>query len=194
MQIIDPMSMTRVSYEDVVEKWGVGPEKLGDVLALAGDSSDNVPGVPGIGPKIAATLVNEFGSLDNLLDNLEVVKQKGRREKLSHSRNQAILSRQLVELERHVPLDLVSFPDGINKVGELRMKPMDIDNLLEFFDEMGLRDLKRRFEERLKAERGFKWNPPKNRIEKPKKKERRKFIQRPKVNIPKADDFSDVPF
>ena len=83
LQMIDPMKMERViSYVEVQNKWGVPPEKLGDVLALAGDSSDNIPGVPGIGPKIAATLINEYGSLDKLLSNLHSIKQKGRREKL----------------------------------------------------------------------------------------------------------------
>ena len=83
LQMVDPMKMGKVvQYKDVIEKWGVPPGKLGDVLALAGDSSDNIPGVPGIGPKIAATLINEYGSLEELLGNLESIKQKGRREKL----------------------------------------------------------------------------------------------------------------
>jgi len=74
------MTMSRVSHDVVVEKWGVEPEKLGDVLALAGDSADNVPGVPGIGPKIAASLIGEYGSLEELLEQADTVKQKGRRE------------------------------------------------------------------------------------------------------------------
>lgn len=83
LQMIDPMKMGRVLDDKEVEKkWGVTPEKLGDVLALAGDSSDNIPGVPGIGPKTAATLINEYGDLEGLLSNLESIKQKGRREKL----------------------------------------------------------------------------------------------------------------
>jgi DNA polymerase-1 len=184
------MTMSRVSYEDVIEKWAVPPEKLGDVLALAGDNSDNVPGVPGVGPKIAASLINDFGSLDNLLENLDNVKQKGRREKLQKNIEQARLSRRLVELERRVPIEQITFPDGVDKVADLRMSPMKVDRLVEFFDEMGLRDLKRRFEDRLQQQRGIRGSPPppKSRQERP------KFIQRPKVEIPKPEDFKDVPF
>lgn len=188
VQMIDPMSMARVSYEDVVEKWGVTPEKLGDVLALAGDSSDNVPGVPGIGPKIAAGLIDTFGSLENLLENVDDVKQKGRREKLQNNIEQARLSRVLVELERNVPMDQMTFPDGIETVADLRMAPMDAEGLVQFFDEMGLRDLKHRFQNRLQLQRGVKISPP------PKKAARSRFQPRPKAEIPKPEDFSDVPF
>jgi DNA polymerase-1 len=80
--MIDPMHFDRVLHSDVIEKWGVASEKLGDVLALAGDSSDNIPGVPGIGTKIAATLIDEYGSLDNLIEHADSIKQKKRRESL----------------------------------------------------------------------------------------------------------------
>lgn len=188
IQMIDPVSMSRVSYEDVIEKWGVTPELLGDVLALAGDSSDNIPGVPGIGPKIAATLLESFGTLEGILENVEDVKQKGRREKLQNNMEQARLSRVLVELERNVPSELMTFPEGFKKVGELRMAPMDEEKLLRFFDEMGLRDLKRRFESRLQVERGARGYQPARSAP------RSKFAPRPKAGIPKPEDFSDVPF
>ena len=126
---------------------------------------------------------------------MDSVKQKGRREKLKSNLEQARLSRQLVELQRHVPMDVISFPEGINKVADLRMKPMDVDSLLDFFDEMGLRDLKSRFEQRLKSHRGFKWNPPTSNGKQgsaPAKKS--KFYKREKAGIPNPDDFSDVPF
>ena len=177
--------MSRVSYEDVVEKWGVAPEQLGDVLALAGDASDNVPGVPGIGPKIAADLINSFGSLDDLLENVEDIKQNARREKLKSNTEQARLSRVLVELNRSVPMELMAFPNGTDKVADLRMAPMDPDRLVNFFDEMGLRDLKRRFQNRLALQRGVKGTP---------KKRSTRFERRPKAEIPKPEDFSDVPF
>ena len=180
--------MERVSYEDVIEKWGVTPGLLGDVLALAGDSSDNIPGVPGIGPKIAATLLETFGSLEALLENVADVKQKGRREKLQDNMEQARLSRALVELERNVPRELMTFPEGIERVSDLRMAPMDSDNLIQFFDDMGLRDLKRKFEGRLRVERGVKGNPP-ARSAPPSK-----FAPRAKAGIPRPEDFADVPF
>ena len=85
IQLIDPMNMVRFDYNGVIDKWGVQPEQLGDVLALAGDTSDNIPGVPGIGPKIAASLIEEYGTLDELIGNLDSVKQKGRREKLKEN-------------------------------------------------------------------------------------------------------------
>lgn len=82
INMVDPFKMTRITHDAVVKKWGVSADNLGDLLALAGDSSDNVPGVRGIGPKIAATLINEFGSMEKCLQNADQVKQKGRREKL----------------------------------------------------------------------------------------------------------------
>jgi DNA polymerase-1 len=85
--MVDPMTMKRFEYEHVVEKWGVPPNKLGDVLALAGDASDNIPGVPMIGPKIAASLINEFGGLEALLEKADTIPQKGRRERLMENKD-----------------------------------------------------------------------------------------------------------
>jgi len=82
VHMIDPMHFDRVSHDDVIKKWGVPSEKLGDVLALAGDASDNIPGAPGIGPKIAASLIDEFGCLDNLMKQADGIKQKKRKESL----------------------------------------------------------------------------------------------------------------
>ena len=179
IQLIDPIKKTRSAYPQVLEKWGVTPDKLGDVLGLAGDSSDNIPGVRGIGPKIAAKLINEFGSLDNLLDNIDDVKQKGIRAKLHEHKDNARLSRELVELDRKVPMDhMTGFPDGITDVGELRVEPIDVDRMLTFYDQMGFRQLKRTLEGKLKG-RKLK-RPPSSR--------------RPKAVVPKPEDFADVPF
>mmetsp|Transcript_10424 Transcript_10424/g.25549 ORF Transcript_10424/g.25549 Transcript_10424/m.25549 type:complete len:218 (-) Transcript_10424:181-834(-) len=80
---IEPsVHMIDVDHHDVVKKWGVSSEKLGDVLALAGDAADNIPGAPGIGPKIAATLITEYGSLSNLTAKADMIKQKKRQESL----------------------------------------------------------------------------------------------------------------
>jgi DNA polymerase-1 len=154
VHIIDPMTMSRVTYDEVVEKWGVPPEHLGDLLALAGDSSDNVPGVPGIGPKIAAALIDEYGSLEQLLEQVDSVKQKGRREKLQANIDQARLSRVLVDLVREVPMEIMTWPEGMDKAGDLRMEGMDGDRLLKFYDQMGFKDLRRRVEGRLKQGAG----------------------------------------
>lgn len=125
------------------------------------------------------------------------MKQKGRREKLQIHMEQARLSRVLVELERRVPKEQMTFPEGIDRVSDLRMSPMDPDGLVNFFDEMGLRDLKRRFEARLEKERGFRGNNGASREDRGSKQtppKRSKFVPRPKAGIPRPEDFSDVPF
>ncbi|MBL8974796.1 MAG: DNA polymerase I [Myxococcales bacterium] len=101
--LYDTMKQKLLGPAEVLEKWGVGPGQLGDLLALTGDSSDNIPGVPGIGPKTAATLLAEFGSLEALLAGAGAIKQVKRREVLLASVEAARLSRKLVELVRDVP-------------------------------------------------------------------------------------------
>lgn len=106
----------------VKERYGVGPEQFIDVLALMGDSSDNIPGVPGIGEKTASALIQEFGSLDGVYGNLGAVKGKKRKESLEQYKDQAYLSRQLVTIKRDIGLDWPSFEfkRGPAKTGELR--------------------------------------------------------------------------
>jgi DNA polymerase-1 len=106
IRMYDPMpgNERSIGIEEVQKKFGVSPEKVVDVQALAGDSTDNVPGVPGIGIKTAAQLIQEFGDLDNLLANAASIKQKKRRENLIEFADQARLSRQLVYLDPEVPL------------------------------------------------------------------------------------------
>jgi DNA polymerase-1 len=99
----DTMKNRRIGPEQVREQWGVGPELLGDLLALSGDSSDNIPGVPGIGPKTATGLIDEFGSLEGILANTAKIKGK-RREKLEEHTEDARLSRRLVQLQTDYPL------------------------------------------------------------------------------------------
>lgn len=104
--MFDPMpgNERRIELEEVQKKFGVSPDKVVDVQALAGDSTDNVPGVPGIGIKTAAQLIHEFGDLDTLLEQANTIKQKKRRENLIEFADQARLSRQLVYLDPEVPL------------------------------------------------------------------------------------------
>lgn len=182
IQIIDPMKKDRTTYLQVVEKWEVPPDKLGDVLALAGDSADNIPGVRGIGPKTAAKLIIEFGSLDDLLDNIDKVKQQGWREKLEEHKANARLSRILVELNRTVPLNMLTgLPDGVHqKISDLRMEPIDPDRILAFYDQMGFRELKRSFEYRLKGVKA--------------KRQASRYKKREKAEIPKPEDYAGVPF
>lgn len=101
--LYDTMKNKLLGPAQVLEKFGVLPPRLGDLLALTGDSSDNIPGVPGIGPKTAATLLEEFGSLEGLLAGTATIKQAKRREVLEANADKARLSRKLVELMREVP-------------------------------------------------------------------------------------------
>jgi 5'-3' exonuclease len=179
IHMIDPMSMSRVTYDEVLEKWGVGPEQLGDVLALAGDSADNVPGVPGIGPKTASILLNEYGTLEVVLEKADEIKQKSRREKLMAYADQARLSRTLVELVRTIPDNLMTLPEGL--LTDWRMEPLNSDRIVAFYDEMGFKDIKRRFQNQL--QRGTPHKPKPSRSNK-----------REKVDIPSPEDFADVPF
>jgi DNA polymerase-1 len=183
--MLDPMTMSRVSHDVVVSKWNVTPDQLGDVLALAGDSADNIPGVPGIGPKIAASLIGEYGTLDELFERVETVKQKGRRAKLIENMDKARLSRQLVNLERDIPMDKMTFPGNLTSAAELRMAPLDGDQLLSFYDSMGLKDLKRRVQARLNQRKTASDGASKGK---------RYYSKRPRAQIPTPDDFKDVPF
>ncbi|MBL4907581.1 MAG: DNA polymerase I, partial [Sneathiella sp.] len=104
--MFDPMKNKLIGVDEVHEKFGVAPDRVIDIQALAGDSVDNVPGVPGIGVKTAALLINEYGDLDTLLARAGEIKQKGRREKLLEFADLARVSRELVTLKDDVELDL----------------------------------------------------------------------------------------
>ncbi len=103
--LLDTMQDRRIGEAEVREKWGVPPERLADVLALMGDSVDNVPGVPGIGPKTAARLVAEHGDIEGVLAAAPAVRQPKLRESLLAHADAVRLSRRLVELRRDAPLD-----------------------------------------------------------------------------------------
>ena len=102
--MMDPMKQKFIGSAQVIEKFGVGPEKVVEVQALIGDPTDNVPGVPSIGPKTAAELITQFGTLEGVLANLAAIKQPKRREVLETHAEAARMSRQLVELKRDIPL------------------------------------------------------------------------------------------
>ena len=104
--MLDTMKNKRIGAAEVLERFGVPPNKVIEVQALAGDSVDNIPGVPGIGVKTAAQLINEYGDLETLLERAGEIKQPKRRESLQNFAEQARLSKKLVTLETHVPLDI----------------------------------------------------------------------------------------
>jgi DNA polymerase-1 len=137
----DPMTDRPIAEAEVREKFGVGPDKVIDVQALCGDSTDNVPGVPGIGVKTAAELINAYGDLENLLAHAQEIKQPKRREALIENAAKARLSKELVKLDNHAPL-----PCPLSALG---VKPYDPDKLFPFLDEMELRALKTRIVRRL---------------------------------------------
>ena len=128
VRIYDPMKNKYISNEDINNKFGVKPEKIIDVQSLAGDSSDNVPGVPGIGIKTASELINQFGNLENLLKKTEQVKQNKRRESLISNKDKAIISKKLVTLKKDVPVK--------NEITEFKLKEIDKDKLYSFLREM----------------------------------------------------------
>jgi DNA polymerase-1 len=103
--MLDPMKGRPIGHDEVVEKFGVEPDKVAEVQALAGDSTDNIPGVPGIGIKTAAQLIEEYGDLETLLARAAEIKQPKRREKLIENAEMARLSKKLVTLKRDVPVD-----------------------------------------------------------------------------------------
>ncbi|MGH7062852.1 MAG: DNA polymerase, partial [Stellaceae bacterium] len=137
----DPMSDRLIADAEVREKFGVGPDKVIDVQALCGDSVDNVPGVPGIGVKTAAELINVYGDLETLLDHAADIKQPKRRQALIENEAKARLSKVLVKLDDEVPLPC--------PLSALRVKPYDPEKLFPFLDGMELRALKSRIERRL---------------------------------------------
>ncbi len=104
IRLYDPMKNKVIGEKEVVEKFGVKPNQVIDVQSLAGDSSDNIPGVPGIGIKTAAELINKYKNLDNLLDKASEIKQNKRRETLMENKDKALLSRKLVTLKSNVPV------------------------------------------------------------------------------------------
>ncbi len=137
----DPMTDRPIAEAEVREKFGVGPDKVIEVQALCGDSTDNVPGVPGIGVKTAAELINTYGDLETLLAHAGEIKQPKRREALIENAAKARLSKELVKLDDSVPLPC--------PLSALKVKPYDPEKLFPFLDEMELRALKSRIERRL---------------------------------------------
>ncbi|MEC8200214.1 MAG: DNA polymerase I [Pseudomonadota bacterium] len=127
--MFDEMKNRRIGRDEVFERFGVGPEKVVEVQALAGDSVDNVPGVPGIGVKTAALLINEYGDLDALLERAGEIKQNKRRENLIEFADMARISLQLVTLKDDVPVDL--------PVDELDVPPHELTKLVPWLATQG---------------------------------------------------------
>ena len=133
IRLFDPMKSKVIGEKEVIEKFGVKPEQVIDVQSLAGDSSDNVPGVPGIGIKTAAELINKYKTLENLLKKASEIPQNKRRETLLLNKDKAMISKQLVTLKNDVPLK--------NDATSFIIKDINKDKLYEFLREMELNRL-----------------------------------------------------
>ena len=142
--MLDPMKNKLLGREDVIEKFGVGPEGVVDVQSLAGDSVDNVPGAPGIGIKTAAQLINEYGDLETLLARAEEIKQPKRRETLIGFADQIRISKRLVQLEENVPVKV--------PLEDLAVQDPDPKELIGFLEEMEFRTITRRVREQMEME------------------------------------------
>ncbi len=143
VQLYDAMKDKKIGREQVIEKFGVPPELVGDALALIGDTSDNIPGVPGIGPKTAAELIHSFGSLEGVLTHASEIKQNKRRESIEQHAEQARLSRRLVALKE----DCETLPP----LEALEEKPLPVDKLIMFLEQQGFKSLVSRMRIRLGA-------------------------------------------
>ncbi len=124
VRIYDPMKNKFIVEDDVIKKFGVKSDKVVDVQSLAGDTSDNVPGVPGIGVKTAAELINKYGNLEKLLSSAHEIKQNKRRETILENKDKAIISKKLVTLKKDVPVKI--------NLHEFILKDIEKDKLYEF--------------------------------------------------------------
>jgi DNA polymerase-1 len=133
LDMLDTMNDRRIDRDYVVEKFGVGPEQLGEVLALMGDSVDNVPGVPGVGPKTAAQLIQQYGDVETLLAHTDEIKKPKLKQNLEEHADAARLSRELVRLVCDSPLP--------RPLGELEMQGIPDGPLRKFLEDQGFRSL-----------------------------------------------------
>ena len=144
VEMFDAMKNRAIGVEEVEAKFGVGPDRVIDVQALAGDSVDNIPGAPGIGVKTAALLINEYGDLETLLERAGEIKQPKRRETLVENADQIRLSKQLVTLDPQTPITFT--------LDDLEIREPQVETLLDFLNQMEFRTLTRRVAEKFDTE------------------------------------------
>lgn len=138
VEFYDGMKDKFFTSADVVEKFGVLPEKVVEVQALMGDKVDNIPGVPGIGPKTAAELINKFGSLKNLLDNVDKIEQARRRDLIMQNKEQAQISLELATLNKNSPVSM--------ELEEFKMRAPNVKTVLAFADKYGFKSVRPKLE------------------------------------------------
>ncbi len=137
--MLDPMKNKKIEISHVEEKFGVQPDKVIFIQALTGDKVDNIPGAPGIGPKTASQLINEFNDIDNLLKNLDKIKQEKRRNILKEAKNDIKLSLELVTLKNDVKI-----PDNIEKIKTYNELKKEKNKVFEFLKEQGFKSISER--------------------------------------------------
>lgn len=141
VRMFDPMKNRIIEEEQVLEKFGVGPGRVIDVQALAGDSTDNVPGVPGIGIKTAAELINTYGDLETLLARAGEIKQPKRRERLQEHTEDARISKELVTLKNDVPVE--------DSIDDFTLQPLEAKKVLSFLRSQHFTSIEKRMEREL---------------------------------------------
>ncbi|MCM2439376.1 DNA polymerase I [Agrobacterium vitis] len=146
VHMYDSMKDKQIGIPEVIEKWGVPPEKMIDLQSLTGDSTDNIPGIPGIGPKTAAQLLEEYGDLDTLMARASEIKQNKRRENILAGAELVKLSRQLVTLRTDVPLDM--------PLDALMLEKQDGPKLVAFLKTMEFTSLTRRVADNCECDAG----------------------------------------
>ena len=144
VRLLDVIKNRSIGYEQVVEKFGVGPEKVIEVQALAGDAIDNVPGVPGIGPKTAAQLIREYGDVESLIARAKEIKQPKRRTSILENVENVRVSKRLVQLKDDVPI--------LVPLENLAMRRPDPDVLLKFLAEQGFKSIVAKVQYKLRAD------------------------------------------
>ncbi len=133
ISMFDAMKNKAISFNEVREKFSVEPAKVLEVLSLIGDSSDNVPGVRGIGPKTASELINQFENIENLYENLDKIKQEKRRAMLAENKENAFLSKKLIRLDENVNLGI--------EIDDLKVRMLDPKKLIGFLENQGFKSL-----------------------------------------------------
>ena len=141
VEMLDPMKNKKIGIEEVIEKFGVGPDKVVQIQALTGDKVDNIPGAPGIGPKIALELIKEYGDIDCLIKNADNIKQEKRRNTIKESEGDIRISLKLVSLDKEInlPLDIKDIKSFI----EIKYNKKTIN---DFLQEQGFRAVQQRLE------------------------------------------------
>jgi len=141
----DPMSEKLIDYDTIKQDYGIEPEQIIEVMALSGDSADNIPGIPGVGEKTAINLIQEFHSIENLFENTDKVTKASVKNKLEQFKEQGLLSKKLVTINNAVPIDV--------RIDDMRLGPPKKDSLAEIFRELEFKSLIAKFSEHAELNR-----------------------------------------